>query len=81
MRRLSEEKKSLFDIWGDNVKLSDLLIAMLICIVMTLGGYLIAPGDDPQPLIFGLVGGVIGFIISSIIIKPKREIKDIEEES
>nr|WP_179946427.1 hypothetical protein [Lentibacillus amyloliquefaciens] len=78
---MSEEKKSLFDIWGDNVKLSDLLIAMLICIVMTLGGYLIAPGDDPQPLIFGLVGGVIGFIISSIIIKPKREIKDIEEES
>jgi len=78
---LSQENKSLFDIWGDNVKLNDLLIAMLICIVMTLGGYLIAPGDDPQPLIFGLVAGVIGFIISSIIIKPKREIKDIEEES
>lgn len=78
---MSQENKSLFDIWGDNVKLNDLLIAMLICIVMTLGGYLIAPGDDPQPLIFGLVAGVIGFIISSIIIKPKREIKDIEEES
>ncbi|WP_090079954.1 hypothetical protein [Lentibacillus persicus] len=81
MRRLSEENKSLFDIWGDNVNLKDLLIAMLICIGMTLGGYVIAPGEDPQPLIAGLVGGVIGFIISSIIIKPKREINDIEEES
>ncbi|SFD39153.1 hypothetical protein SAMN05216238_101119 [Lentibacillus persicus] len=78
---MSEENKSLFDIWGDNVNLKDLLIAMLICIGMTLGGYVIAPGEDPQPLIAGLVGGVIGFIISSIIIKPKREINDIEEES
>ncbi|MGM8215917.1 hypothetical protein ACLIA0_10135 [Bacillaceae bacterium W0354] len=72
---MSEEKQTLVDIWGDNVDIKDLIIAMTICIAFTLGGYIIAPGESPQPLIFGLVGGVIGFIISSIIIKPKRNVK------
>ncbi|QKY70256.1 hypothetical protein [Lentibacillus sp. CBA3610] len=78
---MSQKQQSFFDIWGDNVNLKDLLIAMAICIVTTLGGFIVAPGDDPQPLIFGLVGGVLGFIISTIIIKPKRVIEDMEEES
>ncbi|GEL77071.1 hypothetical protein [Tenuibacillus multivorans] len=72
---MSEEKQTLVDIWGDHVKIKDLLIAMAICITFTLGGYIIAPGEAPQPLVFGLVGGVIGFIISSIVIKPKRNVK------
>ena len=77
---MSENKKTLIDIWGDNVDIKDLLIAISISIFFTLGGYIIAPGEAPQPLIFGLVGGVIGFIISSIIIKPKRNVK-VEEVS
>lgn len=74
---MDEERKDNIDIWEDNVKIKDLGIAMLLCIAFTLGGYIIAPGDAPQPLIFGLIGGVIGFIISSIIIKPKRKITKI----
>ena len=77
MRILDEERKDNIDIWEDNVKIKDLGIAMILCITFTLGGYIIAPGDAPQPLIFGLIGGVIGFIISSIIIKPKRKITEI----
>lgn len=70
-----EDKQTLVNIWGDHVKIKDLLIAMVVCISFTLGGYIIAPGEAPQPLIFGLVGGVIGFTISSIIIKPKRNVR------
>ena len=76
---MEEEQKDNIDIWEDNVKIKDLGIAMLLCIIFTLGGYIIAPGEAPQPLIFGLIGGVIGFIISSIIIKPKRKITKIEK--
>ncbi|MGM8212308.1 hypothetical protein ACLIBH_05860 [Virgibacillus sp. W0430] len=68
------DKKDYVEVWGDHVKTRDLLFSMLLCIVFSLGGYLIAPGEAPQPLIFGLIGGVIGFISSSIIIKPKRNI-------
>lgn len=62
------------EIWGDNVNLKDLLISMFLCISLALIGYLLAFGDTP-PLIFGLAGAVLGFIISSIIVKPKRHVK------
>lgn len=75
-----EQSKGYVDIWGDNVDLKDLCIAMGISVVFTLGGYLIAPGEAPQPLIFGLIGGLVGFFISVIAIKPKRIISEEREE-
>jgi len=80
MKDNSNSKKSLVDIWGDNVALKDLGIAALLCVGFTIGGYLIAPNEPPAPLIYGLIGGVIGFIISSIVIKPKRKLIHINEE-
>lgn len=76
---MGEKEPKFYDVWGDNVELRDLLLSMVISIVGTLGGYLVAPDEPPIPLVFGLVGGIIGFIICSIIIKPKRHIT-IEEE-
>lgn len=72
------QNEKYVEIWGDNVNIKDLLIAMTLCIGFALGGYLLAFGDIP-PLIFGLAGGVIGFILSSIIIKPKRQLTMMEE--
>lgn len=45
-----------------------------------MGGYFLAPNDPPLPLFFGLVGTLIGFIITSLIIKPKRNLKEVEGE-
>lgn len=40
-----------------------------------MGAYFLAPSDDKtKQLFFGLAGAVIGFILSSIFIKPKRVI-------
>ncbi|WP_210469920.1 hypothetical protein [Sporosarcina sp. 6E9] len=75
-----DRNKNYFDIWGDNVDLKDLCISMGISVVFTLGGFLIAWGADPQPLIFGLVGGLIGFFISVFIIRPKRKVSEEGEE-
>lgn len=73
-----EEVNNLIDVWEDNVDIKDIVIAMGLCTVFALGGYLAAFGDIP-PLISGIVGAVIGFIISSIIIKPKRNVTMMEE--
>lgn len=67
-----EQKKNI-EIWEDLVQIKDLLIALLICVSTTFFGYFIAPGGPPKPLFFGLIGAIIGFIITSIIINPKRE--------
>ncbi len=77
---MKKEDVDLIEVWEDHVRVKDLLIAMTISIVLSLGGYIIAPGEAPQPLIFGLTGGIIGFIISSILIKPKREVMEVDEE-
>ncbi|WP_373894947.1 hypothetical protein ACUL41_16245 [Virgibacillus natechei] len=76
----NDEGKNI-EVWEDLVNIKELLLSMVICSALALGGYLIAPNEPPRPLIYGLVGVVIGFIISSIIIKPKRTLRYEDEES
>lgn len=65
-------------IWEDLADVKDLVKALVICIGFTLIGYFIAPQTDPFPLFFGLGGALIGFVLSSFLIKSKRDI--VEEE-
>ena len=69
------DKKNI-EIWEDLVYIKDLLLALVICLVTTFGAYFIAPNEPPKPLFFGLSGAILGFVISSIIIKPKRILLD-----
>ncbi len=70
-----EEKNELVEIWGDVVDVKSLLLAMVISIVSTMGLYLLAPeGDRTRGLFLGLAGAVLGFLICSFVIKPKRDI-------
>lgn len=68
------------EVWADFVHIKDLVLAIVITTVTTLAGYFIAPSEEPAPLLFGLVGAFIGFIISSLLIKPKRQFKQDESE-
>lgn len=70
---LSKESSKIYiEVWEDIVSIKDLLIALVICSFTTLGGYFLAPNDPPKPLFFGLSGAILGFVICSISIKPKR---------
>jgi hypothetical protein len=68
----SEDSKKNIEVWEDLVRVKDLVIALIVCSVTTLGGYFLAPKDPPKPLFFGLSGAIIGFVICTIFIKPKR---------
>jgi len=73
------DEKNLIEIWGDLVDLKDLIIAIVICSATTMGCFFLAPASDTtKQLFFGLGGAVAGFIISRLLIKPKRIV--IEED-
>ncbi|PAD23451.1 hypothetical protein CHH62_22100 [Niallia circulans] len=68
----NQEENDNIEVWEDLINIKDLVIALIICSITTMGAYFIAPNEAPKPLFFGLGGAIIGFIICSYIIKPKR---------
>ncbi len=67
--------KEMVEIWGDIVELKALVLAIIISSTTTMGSCFFAPkGHQTKELFFGLGGAVLGFIISTILIKPKRDI-------
>lgn len=76
----SRDSKQNIEVWEDLVRIKDLVIALIVCSVTTLGAYFLAPNDPPKPLFFGLSGAIIGFVICTIFIKPKRIFIEINQE-
>lgn len=69
------------EIWGDLVRLKDLVFAIIICSSTTMGAFFLAPSEDTtKQLFFGLGGAVLGFLIATIVIKPKRHVIEKEAE-
>ncbi|HLU23526.1 hypothetical protein [Lederbergia graminis] len=79
-RIIIDKDRNNVEVWEDLVNIKDLVLSLLICSVTTLVGYFIAPNDPPKPLFFGLGGAIIGFIICSILVKPKRTFQDAEDD-
>ena len=66
-------KKQMVEIWGDVVETKLLVMSIIISSVSTMGAYFLAPSNDKiKQLFFGLAGAILGFSISTFLIKPKR---------
>ena len=65
----------LYEVWEDTISIRDLVWSLALTIGLTMAGYLIAPPEPPFPLVAGLAGAVLGFIISTIISRPKRKLE------
>ena len=74
-----KDKKQMVEIWGDVVEIKFLVMAIVISGISTMVGYFLASNDKANQLFLGLGGAVLGFIISTILIKPKRIINIKEE--
>jgi hypothetical protein len=79
-RESKDSLKTNIEIWSDLVNIKDLVIALLICSFTTFGGYFLSPNASYKPLLFGLLGAIIGFIISGLIIEPKRVVMEEDKE-
>lgn len=68
-----KDKNTMVEIWGDVIEIKYLIMSIITSSILTMGGYFLAPfNDKTRQLFFGLLGAIIGFVISTIIIKPKR---------
>ena len=68
-----DKKRGMFEIWGDIIEIKPLIISIFISVTLTMGAYFLAPPDSRvKQLFFGLMGAVLGFVISAFFIKPKR---------
>lgn len=70
--------RQFYEVWEDTATVRDLVRALVITVGLTMGGYLLAPGEAPAPLIAGLAGAVLGFIICSVITPTKRTLETTE---
>lgn len=65
----------MIELWGDVVSIIDLIKSIVISSLLSMGGYFLArKGDNIRQLFYGLLGAVLGLIISSLLIQPKRVI-------
>lgn len=76
----NKKSKENIEIWEDLVNMKDLVLALTISSVTTLSGYFLASDESTQSLIFGLLGALTGFILSSLLIKPKRILQEQDSE-
>lgn len=76
-------KKALIEIWGDVVDAKELIFSIILISSTTMGLHLLAPESDKLPLdlFFGLLGAVLGFVITIFLFKPKRIVSYEKEES
>nr|WP_300311202.1 hypothetical protein [Halomonas sp.] len=68
--------RSYLQVWDDTVTLRDLLLSLIITTTLCLGGYILAPERPPLPLMLGLGGALLGFVISTIAFRPKRRMDE-----
>ncbi|MDT8719294.1 hypothetical protein IAI10_21815 [Clostridium sp. 19966] len=76
----SDKAKNNIEVWEDLVSIKELVISIIVCSLSAFGGYFLAPKERPKQLLLGLLGALIGFILCSIIIKPKREFIEVHQE-
>lgn len=64
-----------YEVWEDTISIRDLVWSLVLTVGLTMLGYLLAPAEPPFPLVAGLAGAVLGFIISTLIGSPKRTLE------
>ena len=86
-----QNEKPLTEVWGDTVNLRELLFAVLLGVVFTLGFYLVARHYFLQmetlsdslakgySLFVGIAGCLISSVISAKLFKPKRTISEMQQ--
>ncbi|MDU0348064.1 hypothetical protein [Actinomyces sp. MRS3W] len=67
------------EVWNDLVSARDLLVCLVVSAVSAVVALGIAIATGGQLLFWGLGGCVLGFVINCFLVRPKREVRIVED--
>ncbi|MGK2349289.1 hypothetical protein [Actinomyces sp. W5033] len=68
------------EVWNDLVSARDLVLSLALCSACACGALAVATVTGGQLLFWGLGGCVLGFTLSCLMVRPKREVSVVETE-
>ncbi|MCL3778574.1 MULTISPECIES: hypothetical protein [unclassified Actinomyces] len=66
------------EVWNDLVSARDLVLSLAVCAACAGGALTVATLAGGQLLFWGLGGSVLGFALSCLLVRPKRDVSIIE---
>ena len=75
-----KDKKNV-TLWGEYISIKDFIISLMISLSILLVVILLPNLNKDLKLIFGLIAVVVGFIINTLWIKPKRNVKVVKSDT
>lgn len=77
-RGSTTKEGELIEVWGDNISVRDLLISLAITAAVIIAACVIATLQGQDILFWGMGGAIIGFILSVLVVRPKRDVQVVE---
>lgn len=75
-----KDKKNV-TLWGEYISIKDFIISLMISLSILLVVILLPNLNKDLKLIFGLIAVVVSFIINTLWIKPKRNVKVVKSDT
>lgn len=76
--RTGAPREPHIEVWNDLVSARDLVLSLAVCGICATSALVIATLTGGQLLFWGLGGSVLGFAVSSLLVRPKRDVSIVE---
>lgn len=67
------------EIWGDRVSLRDLVVALAVCAATTVVAVVLGRVTGGSEFFWGLGGSVVGFVGACVLVRPKRDVRIVDD--
>lgn len=76
--RSEQDPAPHIEVWNDLVSARDLVLSLTVCGLCSVGALVLATLTGGDLLFWGLGGCVLGFVLSCLLVRPKREVSIVE---
>ena len=66
------------EVWGDLVSVRDLVLSLAIAVIAVAAATGMSAVLRQPPLFWGLGGAVVGFVVNTLLVRPKRDVRIVD---